>query len=748
MPDIDRIVAYHKFEIDRSLLLYRYAALTARAEPLTLEEGTALGIETTLKIFRAEKSPVLLLVQMVVETPAPVTLPAEEMQSLILDVFEIPEDHQRRERRGSQSSSSSFEATRDPNQRIDSEVLSIYSSKGTSSPYAPPLKQTKPAWGNASTANKPANTAAKTTNATNAWGPKTTGKSTNAQGDKPADENTTPSADNSPESARAEKDAAAADKDAKASTGGLVIHSDTQCISDFSNSPSIFPESTTDTTSGDDTTATEPPASATAPNTKHLDNPRSPTPTGGRKKGAAHDLDIEKAMIVMNEHDDEFHDIHTTETDENYETWKNDAVNDDGAVEPLGDIRRDEASLVVDSASTVSSGQAAGLASSSTGVSVVAFPDSPETIICLPADTSIDPLTPVTEEEAPGATDDTDQKALEDSLEAQSVNSSSEDFTIEVDMAEPSSSEPVSDDVTDAQAFEGGYHESFLPDDAESEITADLGLSPEAVLSKKLTVMEVTSAKMMLSETPATVWQAITDEPGQIANESFPSPSEFESGKSTLSQDKLTALEGETETYNESKTTATAEEDPEPSSDLPSVSFGDDTSVPAATGSQTVDETWFDQSDTNPSYDSQPDSATPLEKETESADGADPWQLDATEENEAVAPAVDDPGFDQSDTNPSYDSRPDPVPPVENETENATAEDEVAAPFTNDGDSNSANTPASQDVDQTLPESALTSDAPSNTDDGNSSPIEQDELHDAPGPVSISPLQLSRNTPP
>ncbi|KAJ4483889.1 hypothetical protein J3R30DRAFT_3285271, partial [Lentinula aciculospora] len=89
MPDIDRIVAYHKFEIDRSLLLHRYAALTAREEPLNLEEGMALGMDTTLKIFRAREVARAIPAADGSRSPTSASLPAEEMQSLILDLFEI-----------------------------------------------------------------------------------------------------------------------------------------------------------------------------------------------------------------------------------------------------------------------------------------------------------------------------------------------------------------------------------------------------------------------------------------------------------------------------------------------------------------------------------------------------------------------------------------------------------------------------------------------------------------------------------
>ncbi|KAJ3811355.1 hypothetical protein EV368DRAFT_73606 [Lentinula lateritia] len=91
MPDIDRIVAYHKFELDRSLLLHRYAALTAREDPLNLEEGMALGMDTTLKIFRAREIARATPAADGSRSPTSATLPDDEMQGLIVDLFEIPD---------------------------------------------------------------------------------------------------------------------------------------------------------------------------------------------------------------------------------------------------------------------------------------------------------------------------------------------------------------------------------------------------------------------------------------------------------------------------------------------------------------------------------------------------------------------------------------------------------------------------------------------------------------------------------
>ena len=55
MPDVDRIVLYHKYSIDRMILVPRYAALCARDRSISVEEGEKLGLETALMIGHARE---------------------------------------------------------------------------------------------------------------------------------------------------------------------------------------------------------------------------------------------------------------------------------------------------------------------------------------------------------------------------------------------------------------------------------------------------------------------------------------------------------------------------------------------------------------------------------------------------------------------------------------------------------------------------------------------------------------------
>ena len=89
-PDIDRIVAYHDCEVDRNLLIPRYAALCHRERPLELEEGMRLGLETTLMIARAREFARGSLTPSGARSPTAASLARDEMITLIRELFGIP----------------------------------------------------------------------------------------------------------------------------------------------------------------------------------------------------------------------------------------------------------------------------------------------------------------------------------------------------------------------------------------------------------------------------------------------------------------------------------------------------------------------------------------------------------------------------------------------------------------------------------------------------------------------------------
>ncbi|KAL1742320.1 hypothetical protein HDZ31DRAFT_43502 [Schizophyllum fasciatum] len=92
VPDIDRVAMYQDYDVDRRKLVPCYAALAQRAEPIALDEGERLGLETVIMLAQARElaraGPERAL--------APVGLRPEEMQEIVRDVFDLdglPGDH-------------------------------------------------------------------------------------------------------------------------------------------------------------------------------------------------------------------------------------------------------------------------------------------------------------------------------------------------------------------------------------------------------------------------------------------------------------------------------------------------------------------------------------------------------------------------------------------------------------------------------------------------------------------------------
>ena len=55
IPSVERIHIYQAFHLDRSLLAQSFVDLTIRPDPLNLEEGRRVGIETALQIAQARE---------------------------------------------------------------------------------------------------------------------------------------------------------------------------------------------------------------------------------------------------------------------------------------------------------------------------------------------------------------------------------------------------------------------------------------------------------------------------------------------------------------------------------------------------------------------------------------------------------------------------------------------------------------------------------------------------------------------
>ncbi|KAJ7503097.1 hypothetical protein B0H11DRAFT_2155079 [Mycena galericulata] len=88
LPDIDRIVLYHKFHVDETYLVPRYAALCERPELLTVEEGLRLGMEVVIALSRAREC-ARNSASSGARSPSPASLGDKELTDIIKDQFNI-----------------------------------------------------------------------------------------------------------------------------------------------------------------------------------------------------------------------------------------------------------------------------------------------------------------------------------------------------------------------------------------------------------------------------------------------------------------------------------------------------------------------------------------------------------------------------------------------------------------------------------------------------------------------------------
>ncbi|KAH9965393.1 hypothetical protein BC827DRAFT_1265398 [Russula dissimulans] len=92
IPPIQKIVIYQTYSIDRNLLQPAFTALTTRDEPISIQEGRELTLETALPLARARelaRAPVLNGKKSG-NPRSPVNLAGIDLDSLIKDVFELP----------------------------------------------------------------------------------------------------------------------------------------------------------------------------------------------------------------------------------------------------------------------------------------------------------------------------------------------------------------------------------------------------------------------------------------------------------------------------------------------------------------------------------------------------------------------------------------------------------------------------------------------------------------------------------
>lgn len=91
IPALQKVVLYQTYDVDRNRLQTAYTALTVRDEPLTIEEGRELGLETSLQLARARevaRAPVFGG-RGVGNPRSPVNLAGVELHAIINDVFQL-----------------------------------------------------------------------------------------------------------------------------------------------------------------------------------------------------------------------------------------------------------------------------------------------------------------------------------------------------------------------------------------------------------------------------------------------------------------------------------------------------------------------------------------------------------------------------------------------------------------------------------------------------------------------------------
>jgi hypothetical protein len=84
---IHKIVTYQDYGLDSSLLIPAYAAICERAEPITTEEGNALGMQTAMMLTCARERARCNPKARGPLSPAPVTIDEADTHAIIGDIF-------------------------------------------------------------------------------------------------------------------------------------------------------------------------------------------------------------------------------------------------------------------------------------------------------------------------------------------------------------------------------------------------------------------------------------------------------------------------------------------------------------------------------------------------------------------------------------------------------------------------------------------------------------------------------------
>ncbi|KAG1815163.1 uncharacterized protein BJ212DRAFT_1273198 [Suillus subaureus] len=87
---IEKIVAYHEYKINKTLLLPAYTAMCKRDKPLTLAEGTSLGMETVLRLADARERARQQAAESGIRSPTFEDFEDVQMEDMVREVFGIP----------------------------------------------------------------------------------------------------------------------------------------------------------------------------------------------------------------------------------------------------------------------------------------------------------------------------------------------------------------------------------------------------------------------------------------------------------------------------------------------------------------------------------------------------------------------------------------------------------------------------------------------------------------------------------
>jgi hypothetical protein len=134
-PPVERVHVYHKHDLDRNLLVPQYAELCSREEPITLEEGFKLGLETSLLIARARET-ARSNSQGGTRSPLPAHVKEQDMVQMVKEMFNLSDDLSRPQSPNSRNDSGPGEqGSPSPQPSKSARVASNGAVNGNSSMY-------------------------------------------------------------------------------------------------------------------------------------------------------------------------------------------------------------------------------------------------------------------------------------------------------------------------------------------------------------------------------------------------------------------------------------------------------------------------------------------------------------------------------------------------------------------------------------------------------------------------------------